>query len=128
VTADLVIGVGARRGVGVDDLADLIDRTLAEAGLHLERVRCLATVDNKAGEAGIRAVAASRGWPVQAFPAEALCDVPVPNPAEAVRTAVGTPSVAEAAALLAAGRGAALVVPKRTGATATVAVAAAPRP
>jgi cobalamin biosynthesis protein CbiG len=52
----------------------------------------------------------------------------VPNPSEPVRRAVGTPSVAEAAARLAAG-GQALVLPKRASRMATVALArAAARP
>ena len=45
------------------------------------------------------AAAAARGWPVVTFPASRLAAVPVPNPSEVVRRAVGTPSVAEAAAL-----------------------------
>jgi cobalt-precorrin 5A hydrolase len=48
----------------------------------------------------------------------------VPNPGEAARTATGTPSVAEAAALLAAGPGAVLLLPKRARDGVTVAIAA----
>jgi cobalt-precorrin 5A hydrolase/precorrin-3B C17-methyltransferase len=51
--------------------------------------------------------------------------VDVPHPSAAVAAAVGTPSVAEAAALLAAGPDARLVVAKQTSAGATVAVAQA---
>ena len=47
----------------------------------------------------------------------------MPNPSEVVRRAVGTPSVAEAAALLAAGPGATLVAAKRASEHGTVAVA-----
>ncbi len=57
------------------------------------------------------------------FPASALAAVDVPTPSGAVAEAVGTPSVAEAAALLAAGPGARLVVAKHKGSTATAAVA-----
>jgi cobalt-precorrin 5A hydrolase/precorrin-3B C17-methyltransferase len=63
------------------------------------------------------------GGCLRLFPAETLRSVRVPTPSEAVRSAVGTPSVAEAAALLAAGPGADLVVTKRTSAHAAVAVA-----
>lgn len=122
----LVVGVGASRGVPARELSDLIDVALAEAGLAAESVRCLATADLKADEEGIRAVAAARGLPIRTFTSVDLSTVDVPNPSEVVRAAVGTPSVAEAAALLAAaelGRDAALVVPKRVGAMATVAVA-----
>jgi cobalt-precorrin 5A hydrolase/precorrin-3B C17-methyltransferase len=57
------------------------------------------------------------------FPALLLGAVDVPSPSDAVAAAVHTPSVAEAAALLAAGPGATLVVTKTKGPTATAAVA-----
>src|SRR5256714_275011 len=119
----LVVGVGASRGAPAAEIADLIAAGLADAGLARESVCALATVDLKATEPGIVEVAETNGWPLRTFPAEELAGVAVPHPSEVVRAAVGTPSVAEAAALLAAGTGAALVLPKRIGAMATVAVA-----
>ena len=59
-------------------------------------------MDLKADEAGLLAAVRARDWPLAVFPAAALAAVPVPNPSEVVRAAAGTPSVAEAAALLAA--------------------------
>jgi cobalt-precorrin 5A hydrolase/precorrin-3B C17-methyltransferase len=122
----LVVGVGASRGVPAAEVAELVDGALADAGLAADSVRCLATVDLKVDEEGIRALAGARGWPIETYPAADLSTVDVPNPSEVVRAAVGTRSVAEAAALRAAGRAgraAALVVPKRASAMATVAVA-----
>ncbi|ACY96900.1 precorrin-3B C(17)-methyltransferase [Thermomonospora curvata] len=122
----LVVGVGAVRGVSAAEVGALIDRALDEAGLSPASVRCVATIDLKADEEGIIAAARERGWPVRTYPAATLAQVAVPNPAEVVRAEVGTPSVAEAAALHAArrcGRDAELVVPKRKSAAATVAVA-----
>ena len=81
----------------------------------------MATADVKADEPGLLAAAAGRGWPVVTFPAGRLAAVPVPNPSEVVRRAVGTPSVAEAAALIEPG--ATLLAAKRASAHATVAVA-----
>ena len=43
------------------------------------------------------------GGPLRLFDATSLAAVPVPNPSEAVAEAMGTASVAEAAALRAAG-------------------------
>lgn len=112
--------------MSADELDALIDAALAEGGLAAAAVRALATGDRKTGEPGIRAVAARRGWPVVSFTAAELAAEPTPHPCELVRAVTGTPSVAEAAACRAArgaGGAADLVVPKRSAAASTVAVA-----
>jgi cobalt-precorrin 5A hydrolase/precorrin-3B C17-methyltransferase len=122
----LVVGVGSSRGVSAHEVEELIRAVLGDAGLAEASVRALATVDLKAAEPGILAVAERRGWPLLTYSAQALATEPVPNPSEVVRAAVGTPSVAEAAALRAArgaGRGATLIATKQASAMATVAVA-----
>jgi cobalt-precorrin 5A hydrolase/precorrin-3B C17-methyltransferase len=122
----LAVGVGCARGASAADVDAMIDAALAAAELSPRSLRCLATIDVKADEKGIVAAAERRGRPLVTFPAAALAAVAVPNPAETVRAAVGTPSVAEAAALCAArsyGRSAELVVAKRKSANVTVAVA-----
>jgi len=119
----LLVGVGASKGAPADEIGQLIDGVLAELGLSARSVRYIATADLKAAEPGLQAAASMRGWPVVTFPASRLAAVPVPNPSEAVRRAVGTPSVAEAAALI--DPGATLLAAKRASAHATVAVARA---
>ena len=119
----LSVGVGASRGAGADEILALIRSALAEAGLAAASVGALASVDAKAGEPGLVAAARALGRPLRVHPAHALAGIEVPNPSEVVRAAVGTPSVAEAAALLDAGHGGELVVSKRRSAMATVAVA-----
>jgi cobalt-precorrin 5A hydrolase/precorrin-3B C17-methyltransferase len=119
----LVVGAGASRGVPADEMGQLIGAVLGELGVSPLSVMTMSTADVKADETGLRAAASEHGWPVATFPAERLAAVPVPNPSETVRHAVGTPSVAEAAALLAAGPGATLAAAKRASAHATVAVA-----
>ena len=122
----LIVGVGSSRGAPAAEITSLIDGTLAELGVSARSVRHMATADVKADEQGLRQAAAGRGWPVVTYPAARLAAVPVPNPSEVVRRAVGTPSVAEAAAL--AGPGTTLIAAKRASAHATVAVArCAPR-
>ena len=116
----LVVGVGASRGVDAEEVLALIGEALAVGGLAQGSVTSLATVEAKADEAGIKEAARMRGWPLVAYPAERLAAVPVPNPSDAARAAVGTPSVAEAAALVS---GDVLVVPKRKSGMATVALA-----
>ncbi|MFJ6388485.1 precorrin-3B C(17)-methyltransferase [Streptomyces sp. NPDC091972] len=106
----LVVGVGASKGAPAEEVLELIEGSLREAGLSPRSVAALATVDAKAGEPGIVAAAERLGVPLVTHPAEELAAVEVPNPSDAPLTAVGTPSVAEAAALLGGGE---LLVPKR---------------
>ena len=116
----LVLGLGASRGVGADEVLALVDRALADAGLSAASVAAVGTADAKADEAGLVEACARRGWALTTFPAERLAEVDVPNPSEEPRKVLGTPSVAEAAALL---LGDELVVEKAKSAMATVAVA-----
>ncbi|MFJ6611018.1 Rv2231c family pyridoxal phosphate-dependent protein CobC [Streptomyces sp. NPDC091289] len=105
----LVVGVGARRGASGDVVFALIEAVLSGAGLDAADVVEVATVDAKGDEPGIVGAAARLGVPVRTHPAGALAAVRVPHPSGAVGGAVGTPSVAEAAALIEADE---LVVPK----------------
>ncbi|MEV6837502.1 precorrin-3B C(17)-methyltransferase [Streptomyces sp. NPDC051133] len=106
----LVAGVGASKGAPAEEVLGLVERALAEAGLSARSLAELATVDAKAEEPGIVAAAERLGVPLVTYSAEELAAVAVPNPSDAPLAAVGTPSVAEAAALV---RGGELVVPKR---------------
>jgi cobalt-precorrin 5A hydrolase / precorrin-3B C17-methyltransferase len=128
----LVLGVGASSNADPDGMAALVTGALEAAGLDPAAVCFVASVDIKAAEPGIVALAERFDAELRTFPAAALAEEAdreqVPNPSAAVDAAVGTPSVAEAAALLAAGPGATLVVPKRRSTEATVAVARRARP
>ncbi|MFI6252074.1 precorrin-3B C(17)-methyltransferase [Streptomyces sp. NPDC051016] len=106
----LVVGVGASKGAPVEEVLTLIEAAVRDAGLSPRSIAELATVDAKAGEPGIVEAAARLGVPLVTHSAEELAEVRVPNPSDAPLAAVGTPSVAEAAALL---RGGELLVPKR---------------
>ncbi|MGH8903284.1 MAG: precorrin-3B C(17)-methyltransferase [Egibacteraceae bacterium] len=119
----LVVGVGASRGVTAEEVSALVEAALADAGLSARSVHCVATVDAKADEVGVREAAARLGVPLVALPAPRLAVIPVPHPSAVVAAAVGTPSVAEAAALHLGGE---LLVSKRKSAMATVAVARRP--
>jgi cobalamin biosynthesis protein CbiG len=127
VGVPLVVGVGARSRVRADNLDTLIGATLAAYGLDPDRVTALATVDRRAVDPAVVEVAARRGWPLLGYPAEELAGEPVPHPSPLAEAAIGTPSVAEAAALRAVrdtGAEPVLLVGKHTDGTATVAVAA----
>jgi cobalt-precorrin 5A hydrolase/precorrin-3B C17-methyltransferase len=120
----LVVGIGASSDAPAGAAGALIDEVLADASLAIESVGTVATIDRRAPDPVITAL----GLPVRSFDASTLASVDVPNPSPVVEAEVGTASVAEAAALLAAGDGASLVVTKRKAAAVTVAVARRARP
>ncbi|MGK5642683.1 cobalamin biosynthesis protein [Streptomyces sp. URMC 126] len=115
----LFVGVGARPGVTADEVVTLVRQCLPADG----RPVALATLAARAAEPGIAGAAAVLGVPVRPYDAAELAGVPVPHPSASARSAVGTASVAEAAALLAAGAGAVLLVPKVVSGRVTCAVA-----
>ncbi|MEU9229766.1 precorrin-3B C(17)-methyltransferase [Streptomyces massasporeus] len=106
----LVVGVGASKGAPAEEVLGLVRDALRDAGLSVASVAGLATVDAKAEEAGIVEAARRLGVPLVTYSAQELAGVDVPNPSDAPLAAVGTPSVAEAAALVGGGE---LLVPKR---------------
>jgi cobalt-precorrin 5A hydrolase len=75
----------------------------------------------------VRDLTGEFGWRPAGFTAAELAARPVPNPSLRVAAATGAPSIAEAAALLAAGPGAALILAKtaRDGVTVAIAVSRA---
>ncbi|MEV3856554.1 cobalamin biosynthesis protein [Streptomyces sp. NPDC050095] len=109
----VVVGIGARAGVGADEVLGLVRAVLGEAGAGPDALVALATVDAKGHEPGLVRAAGVLGVPLLTYDAGCLAAVPVPHPSERARDAVGTPSVAEAAALAAGGE---LLVAKRTSA------------
>ncbi|MEU8817124.1 cobalamin biosynthesis protein [Actinoplanes sp. NPDC048796] len=120
---DLVLGLGARRGAGPAALRAAVDEVLTAAGLAVAAIGTLATVDRRAADPAVRDLASARGWRLAGLPAAELARRPVPHPSWTVASAVGTPSVAEAAALCAAGPDSVLLVPKTVVASVTVAIA-----
>ncbi|WAC73485.1 cobalamin biosynthesis protein [Roseateles sp. SL47] len=99
----VTLGIGCDRGTAQATIQEAVDLALAQAGVLAGQVKAVASITLKADEQGLLDLAAAHGWPLQFFPPEALAAVPVPNPSETVRRHTGTPSVSEAAALLAAG-------------------------
>ena len=116
----ITVGFGAARGVTADELLAAVDAVLPpDAGA----VR-LASLAARAAEPGPIAAAARREWPLTGYSAAELAAVAVPAPSARVAELTGTPSVAEAAALVEGGR---LVVGKTVLGRVTVAVSAGPR-
>ena len=99
----LGLGLGCDRGTPATTIARCIAEALALANATLADVQAVASIDLKADEIGLAEVASANGWAIRFYPAAELAVVAVPNPSETVRKYTGTPSVSEAAALLAAG-------------------------
>jgi cobalt-precorrin 5A hydrolase/precorrin-3B C17-methyltransferase len=107
----LWIGIGCERGTSAQILEQAIRKVLTENALAFEAIAGLASVELKQDEVGLLEVAQRYDWPLRFFRADQLALQPVPNPSLVVADAVGTPSVAEAAAMKVTGK--ALVVPKQ---------------
>ncbi|MFF0455615.1 cobalamin biosynthesis protein [Nocardia africana] len=117
----VVVGIGSRPDPGAEAVVAAVRTVVGDTA-----IRCLATIDRRAQEPGTVAAAAALEVPVIGFDADELARVDVPHPGHRAAIALGTPSVAEAAALLAWrrwGRRGRLIVPKTAFGTITVAVA-----
>jgi cobalt-precorrin 5A hydrolase/precorrin-3B C17-methyltransferase len=97
----LWVGIGCERGTPKVVIEQAVQQVLATYRLTEQAIAGLATIDLKADEPGILEFCQARQLPLRCFSAELLQTIPVPNPSEVVQAEVGTPSVAEAAALLA---------------------------
>lgn len=102
VAPSLAIGLGCDRGTPLATVQQCLQQALALVGGTLADVAVLASIEAKADEAAFLQLAAQHGWPLQWYSAAQLVAVPVPNPSATVQRYMGTPSVSEAAALLAA--------------------------
>jgi cobalt-precorrin 5A hydrolase len=98
----IALGIGCDRGTPAATIAQAAREALAQIRASLDEVGTLASIDLKQDEAGLLEFAASLSKPVRFYAAAELAQVAVPNPSETVRKYTGTPSVSEAAALLAA--------------------------
>ena len=101
----IALGLGCDRGTPATTLVWAVIDALASCGATLADVAAVASIDLKADEPGLLELARWQGWTIHFYAAAELAVVPVPHPSETVRKYTGTPSVSEAAALLAAGAG-----------------------
>lgn len=124
------LGVGCERGVAADELRDLVERTLADAGLSARALAGVFSVDLKMDEPAVHALAQALGLPARFFapPALEALTPRLANPSATVFREVGCHGVSEAAALAAAGAEGTLRVPKTRSKRATCAIGEAPSP
>ncbi|KST70295.1 hypothetical protein BC008_44630 [Mastigocoleus testarum BC008] len=97
----LWVGIGCERGTPRKVIEAAIENTLQEYQLAKDAIAGIATIDIKSDEVGLVELCANNNLPLRTFRREILKHISVPNPSQIVAKEVGTPSVAEAAALLA---------------------------
>jgi cobalt-precorrin 5A hydrolase/precorrin-3B C17-methyltransferase len=126
--ARYAVGVGCARDCPAGELSALVAECLAAADVPNPAVAGVFSLDLKADEPAVTALAAELGVPARFFDAARLeAETPrLANPSAAVFAEVGCHGVAEAAALAATGPEGRLILPKRKSAMATCAIAAAP--
>lgn len=126
----LALGVGCERNLAAEKLIAHARKTLAEAGLSELSVACVASLDLKADEEAVQALAQALKVPARFFTPQELeaLSLRLQNPSDIVFRETGCHGVAEGAALAAAGPSSELIVPKTksTQATAAIARSAAP--
>jgi cobalt-precorrin 5A hydrolase / precorrin-3B C17-methyltransferase len=126
----LALGVGCERGIAPEEVLDLVRTTLGRHDLAPGAIACVVSLDLKATEPAIHALAAELGVPARFFPASRLEaeTARLANPSAEVFALTGCHGVAEGAALAAVGPGGELVIAKTRSERATCAVARAPAP
>lgn len=104
--AELIVGIGLQPGARAEDILAAVAETFGDTTFE-----AFATVDVRGNDIGLRYAANALGVRIDTFTAVELAAVDVPHPGAAAKEHLGTPSVAEAAAILASG-GAPLVQQK----------------
>lgn len=120
-----VAGVGCRKGVTAEEIDAAIDAALEQAGRTADALSLIATSDGKGGEQGLIEAAHARGVQLVLVKPAAL-EAAGPRTksfSPRIKEMFGVPSVAEAAALAAAGPEAALLVPRVVLGSVTCAIA-----
>ena len=98
----LWLGIGCERDTDKALIEYAIEKVCKENHFALSAIAGIATLDLKSDEAGLLALTQEKDWPLRCFTPETLQSIEVPTPSEVVNKEVGTPSVAEAAAIKAA--------------------------
>jgi len=121
----IIAGIGCRRGAEATDIEAAIQAALASAGIAAAELKTIATGSAKAAEPGIAAAAAKLGLAVVAIADAELkaAGARAATRSDRVLALIGVPSLAEAAALAAAGPSSRLVAARLVVGAATCALA-----
>ena len=121
----ITAGIGLRPGTQAAEVEACLDQALTAAGLSPSALARLATLASRQDEPGLAAVAQAHDLTLVGIPDEALAGFEAACATRSTRVSglYGVGSVAEAAALAAAGPGATLIQPRIATARVTCALA-----
>lgn len=106
VPKTVVLGVGCRKGKDAEGILKAVEERLEESGIYREAVGCMASIDLKKDEPGIRALSEKWKLPFLTFGEEELLKVPGEFTASSfVKQVTGVENVCERSAVLASGKG-----------------------
>jgi cobalt-precorrin 5A hydrolase / precorrin-3B C17-methyltransferase len=116
--ANLWVGLGCRQGTPLPMFEQALRTVCLQYAIDWAMIAGLATLDAKRAEPGLLGFSLAQDWPLIYFTQGDLKRCAVPHPSVMVNTAVGVPSVCEAAALSAAAQAGSamwstLIVPKQ---------------
>ena len=109
---DIIIGIGCRRGIQKDDVISGIKQVISQAGVALNKVKYIATIDLKKDEVGLGEACAVLGIPLRIISQDLIKRFNGKyQKSSFVKRKIGVWGVCEPCALL-AGRKAKLILPK----------------
>ncbi len=109
----LWIGIGCERNTSKELIRSSLNNFFELENLSQHSIAGFATIDIKKNEKGILELAKEKNLPIKFFSKEDLSKIIVPNPSNVVQNEIGTPSVAEASCLIAAGEESKLLLEKK---------------
>ncbi|NTU42846.1 MAG: cobalt-precorrin 5A hydrolase [Nitrospirales bacterium] len=122
---NIVVGIGCNSGTSGKEIEDVVRKTMTANNLSFSSIHCLATIDKKAHEPGLRSFAERQSLSLIIFSPSELNAVEGPEKSDVVFRATGAYAVSEPAAILASGKGELLVPKVRSGnVTASIALKA----
>ena len=120
------IGIGCRKGKAYEDIRTFAERVLKEKGIDIRDIGCIATIDIKKDEEGLKSLSQAWSVPLITFDAKLLAKAKGEfSSSEKVLEVTGVDNVCERAAVIAAGRGSELIIRKTAENGITVALAKA---
>ncbi|SHK45616.1 cobalt-precorrin 5A acetaldehyde-lyase [Anaerocolumna jejuensis DSM 15929] len=119
-----VVGIGCKRGKALKEIEEVVGRQLEQAGIRLEAVAALASIDRKKGEEGLVRYAEKYRLPFMTFSSEVLREITGEfTTSSFVEEQVGVDNVCERSAMAACKEGGSLLLSKYAENGITVAIA-----